>query len=163
MEQALDRWLMGAVRAVLVVGVATLAGTVFLQVVARYLFQSPPFWTEELARFVLIWLTFLGAVLVQHHREHISADMLLNAMPGRMRTAADILVSLVVIATLAVILRGGLAIATLGTQTAPALGISMRWIYLSLPVGAGLMILVTLVQLARQVRDLVSGKAGDVA
>lgn len=163
MEKALDRWLMGAVRAVLVVGIATLAGTVFLQVVARYLFQSPPFWTEELARFVLIWLTFLGAVLVQHHREHISADMLLVAMPGRMRTAADILVSLVVIATLAVILRGGLAIATLGTQTAPALGISMRWIYLSLPVGAGLMILVTLFQLGRQVRDLVSGKAGDVA
>jgi TRAP-type C4-dicarboxylate transport system permease small subunit len=42
-------------------------------VIARYVFNAPPFWTEELARFCLIWLTFVGAVVVHAERSHTPA------------------------------------------------------------------------------------------
>lgn len=149
---------LAGVRAFLAVAFAVLTGVVFLQVIARHVFDAPPFWTEELARFLLIWLTFVGAVLAHAHREHIAVDTFVLMLPRRLRKAADVVVSLIVLLTLAVIAKGGFDIAMTGTQTAPALGISMRYIYMSLPIGACLMMLLTIAQMIRPSETAAPGK-----
>ena len=49
--------------AVTVLALTVLVGAVMLQVVARYVFQSPPAWTEELARYAMIWAGLIGATM----------------------------------------------------------------------------------------------------
>jgi TRAP-type C4-dicarboxylate transport system permease small subunit len=158
MSDLLYRALVTVIRVFLAVAFATLTAVVFFQVIARYLFDAPPFWTEELARFLLIWLTFIGAVLAHVHREHIAVDTFVLLLPRRLRQAADLFASLTVLLTLAVIAKGGFDIAMMGTQTAPALGISMRYIYMSLPIGACLMMLVTVANMLRPIATPAPGK-----
>ena len=60
---ALSRGLDRVASVVTVVALAVLVGAVMLQVVARYAFQQPPSWTEELARYAMIWAGLIGATL----------------------------------------------------------------------------------------------------
>jgi TRAP-type C4-dicarboxylate transport system permease small subunit len=150
-------------RAVLALAIGNLACVVFLQVVARYVFQAPPFWTEELARFSLIWLTFIGAVVVHAERSHIRVDALPMLLRGRPRILVEIAISLIVLVVLVVITKAGFDIAMMGTQEAPALGISMRVFYMALPIGAAAMALVTVGHLAAHLVALVRGGIDDVA
>ncbi len=53
----------GVIKALNFVALTLLVGVVFLQVVARYIFDSPPSWTEELARYAMIWAGLLGATM----------------------------------------------------------------------------------------------------
>lgn len=46
-----------------IIALTVLVGAVLLQVVARYLFASPPSWTEELARYAMIWAGLIGATM----------------------------------------------------------------------------------------------------
>lgn len=135
-----------------------LVASVFFQVVARYVFHAPPFWTEELARFTLIWITFVGAALVHHHGEHIAVTGLRDGLPERFQALLDVFISVLVLAVLAVFAKAGYAIALLGTQNAPALGISMRYVYGALLVGTVLMIAITVFKLIAQFSLLVRGR-----
>lgn len=136
---------------------AGMAASVFLQVVMRYALQAPPFWTEELARFLLIWLTFLGAVAGHITREHIAVEWAPNLLTGRWRSLLDVMNGAIVLLVLGVIFIAGIKMAQLGAQKSPALAVSMRYIYGSLPVGAALMILVSIVQILRDTAALFNG------
>ncbi|WP_292897373.1 MULTISPECIES: TRAP transporter small permease [unclassified Nitratireductor] len=136
---------------------AGMAASVFLQVVMRYALQAPPFWTEELARFLLIWLTFLGAVASHIAREHIAVEWAPNLLKGRWRVLLDIINHAIILLVLGVIFIAGFKMAQLGAQKSPALGISMRYIYGALPVGAALMLLVSIAQFGRDIASLFKG------
>lgn len=56
---------------------------VLLQVVTRYVFSNPLPWTEELARFALVWLTFISAGFVMARRLHITVDLIANILGRR--------------------------------------------------------------------------------
>jgi TRAP-type C4-dicarboxylate transport system permease small subunit len=55
--------------------VVALFALVLAQVVSRYLFGKPLVWSEELARFSLIWLTFVGSAFVMSYRRHIVVSL----------------------------------------------------------------------------------------
>lgn len=59
----------------------TMALVVILQVICRYVFNSSLFWSEELARYLLVWLAFLGTSSGYHRRIHPSIDIL----PGNLK------------------------------------------------------------------------------
>lgn len=143
----------------LVLALCVLALSVFTQVVMRYALSSPPFWTEELARFVLIWLTFVGVAAVQISREQIRVDWVQGMLPETGRRILHAVNSLIVLAVLAVIVWAGYAIAELGSQTSPAMGISMHFIYGALPVGAAITLIVALLQFAGDVASIFAGEA----
>lgn len=150
--------LIATINALMVVFFVLLVGAVFLQVVARYIFSAPPFWTEELARYLLIWITFVGAALVHHHNEHIAVDMIRGALPLLLRKIVNLLISLMIMGFLVLLTQAGLTITQFGTQTSPALGISMQYVYGALLVGALAMIVVTLGQIWRDLLAL-AGRA----
>ena len=144
--------------ATLALGLGTLASVVMLQVVARYMLNAPPFWTEELARFLLIWLTFLGAVAAHREGEHISVIWLSEQLGGRAARVVALRCHLLVLVVLAFIAKAGLDITRIGRQTSPALGISMGWFYVALPISAGLMMLVSVLRIWQTLHDLVRGR-----
>lgn len=141
----------------LVLSLGGLATAVLIQVVARYVLNAPPFWTEELARFLLIWLTFMGALAAHRDGEHISVTWLPEMLGPRGRHLQALLCHALVLAVLLIITKAGADITRTGRQTAPALGISMAWFYAALPVASGLMALVSLLRVWQALRALAGG------
>ena len=148
LSQGLDR----AATLVAATALAVLVGTVILQVVARYLFQSPPSWTEELARYSMIWAGLIGATMSFKRRFDPSLFRGATGSTG-MAMLAGTIQSLVVLIYLLPILwhsfygpganfaRGFLT--RHSRTTADALDFSTLWVAIAVPI----MIVVILIHL----------------
>ena len=62
----------------------------FVQVILRYVFDSPLTWSEELARYLMIWCAFLGWVIASRHDSHLAMTFVLDKAPRRTRAAVRI-------------------------------------------------------------------------
>jgi TRAP-type C4-dicarboxylate transport system permease small subunit len=69
-----------------------LAGVVFLQFFTRYVLNDSLGWTEEIARFLLIGVTFTGAVMATRKRTHIAVEFIYRWVPRRSRRVAQFLI-----------------------------------------------------------------------
>ncbi|MEW6082718.1 MAG: TRAP transporter small permease [Bacillota bacterium] len=127
---------------VLVIIMAALVSVVFVQVVFRYILQAPPFWTEELARYSFIWVCFLSAALAFHKGEHIVIDMFLGSLSEPRRRFCMAVIDGGIAVFLCFLVSISIRAAARSVHIlSPALGISLVYVNLSLPVSAGLMIL----------------------
>ena len=117
-----------------------MAALVIYQVGARYLLDRPPSWTEELARYLQVWLVLLAAPVCLRRGLHLGFDYLTPRLPpGARRLVRTAVASLTACFSLTLTAFGIRLLAVAGLQTSPALGISMVWAYLALPLSGLLM------------------------
>ena len=127
---------------------ATMTLVIAALVLSRNLLGFSFAWSEELTRFLLVWLSMLGAAVLLRRDDHISLNLLQDRLGPRARLALDFLLRLLVLAFLLILLQQSWTAALARQVThAPALGISLFWPYLAIPVAAFLMVLATLVNL----------------
>lgn len=116
---------------------------VLWQVVSRYLLQSPSSGSEELARFLLIWIAMIGAVWAYRNHAHLGLDILVNRMRPKYRRATMLFCHLVVLVfSASVLVYGGAHLVALTfspVQLSPALGIRIGYVYAVLPLSGVLM------------------------
>ena len=118
--------------------VAAITAVTFAQVFTRYVTQDPLIWSEEVARYLFVWITLIGAAAGVRVHAHFGLDILRRYVP-RLRTALGALTMLIVAAFLGLLLYTGIAeTRQAALQLSPALQVRMHWAYLALPVGAGL-------------------------
>ena len=67
--------------ALCVVCMAVILLLVVVQVVMRYVFNSPLTWSEELAVYVMVWMTFAGSVICMRDKEHVEVTVLVDYLP----------------------------------------------------------------------------------
>ena len=135
-----DNLLAKAESAVLITLVAVMTLIVFLQVVYRYVLVQPLHWSEELARYLFVWVSILGATLALQKRGHFGLDFFYRMLPGQQRRFLQFLIHLFVGCVIFVILIQGVRLVQATVlQKSPAMEISMGWAYACLPVGAALM------------------------
>lgn len=73
-----------------------LAFIVFLQFFTRYVLNNSLAWTEEIARYGLMWLAFIGGAVVTRRRSHIAVELLEHVLPqGRLRTGLRVFIEIV--------------------------------------------------------------------
>lgn len=134
----LDR-LLGRLESVLLAAmVATITAVTFAQVFTRYVTADPLIWTEEVARYLFVWITLIGAAAGVRAHAHFGLDILRRYAPA-LRTALGTLTMLIVAGFLVLLLYTGIAeTRQAALQMSPALQVRMHWAYLALPVGAGL-------------------------
>jgi len=114
---------------------------VFGQVVMRYAFSSPLSWSDELARYAMVWLAMLACALCSRQSQHITLMGVEFGSPQFVRFLR-IGSAVLVCAILALLVWISWDLASRATrQTTPGLGLSMAWVYACLPIGFALMIL----------------------
>ena len=133
---------------------------VFVQVVMRYGFSMSFLWGEELSLFAFIWSVFLGAAVGVRRKIHLGFDFLPELLTGRWAIAQRLTVNLSILAVAVLLLVEGWTFSLLSVRRlSPALGISLFVPTLVIPISGGLMVLIVLRDLARDVRQFASGRS----
>lgn len=92
-----ERWLLAGNRWVLIVLLAVMALIIFANVGLRYLTNESIEWAEEVARHLMIWLTFLGAGPVLRYGGHIAVDNLQDSLPRGLAVALRCVIALLLL------------------------------------------------------------------
>lgn len=113
------------------------------QVISRYVVGRPSTITEELLRFMLVWISMLGMAYVAGKQQHISLTLLLDKVSARMRQWWMIVLQMTFIAfSMWILIIGGMKISAISMlQISPALGVPMGQVYYALPLSGGLIII----------------------
>lgn len=122
----------------LVATMALLVADVVWGVFTRYAMGQQAKWSEELARFLLIWVTLLGGAVAFGTKAHLGLDYFVNHLHPEARRLTAVAAHLVVLFFAAeVLVHGGLQVVSEALaleQTTPALGWKMGYVYLALPI-----------------------------
>ena len=109
-----------------------IAAVVILQVVSRFLLPSSPIWTEELSRYLFVYLIVMGSGLVIRHNRHVRLELFQGALNRFWITFYQIFCHLLAGSFAIYILPYAIKYAQIGRwQTSPALEVPMYWAFLS--------------------------------
>lgn len=137
---------------------AAMVVLLFIQVVGRYGFENPPDWTEELARMVFIYLTFVGGALAIVRNAHLRIESFHSRLSPRAKTTLDIALTLVGVTFLAVTLYYSIGLlGRLSHQPMSSVPISKAFMFAAVPVGCALMLVYELLRILNYVRALSRG------
>ena len=140
---------------ILVGGLAVLVFIVCLQVTMRYFFHTGLTWSEEVARFLFLWLVWLGAAYAAKRRTHLRIEAFTQKLSPNVRRKVDFIALLIWIAFSAFLTWKGAELTIIlfrRRQLSPILEIKMAWAYAAVPIGAGLMLLRLLAQVGPALR-----------
>lgn len=164
-KKGIKYWLNHVEEVLLVAMLAVMVVLIFVQVVSRYVFNSSLTWTEELARYMFVWLSWIGISLAAREGQHITIDAVVNLFQGKkVFIFINILAELAVIAICAVMFYEGVQITGKMYQiksVSPMLKIPMGVCYMSVVVGCGLLIIRTIGKIVVWIRRLRAGIYSD--
>jgi TRAP-type transport system small permease protein len=150
MNLLLDRYCK-IIEALLIALLAGMVVLVFGNVFLRYAFNSGIAVSEELSRWLFVWMTFLGAIIGVHERAHLGTDFLVGKLSITGKKILFTISHILMIGICYVMFKGGLeqTLINLGTESA-TMGISLAWVFgvsLIFSASAGVMLLGDLVRL----------------
>lgn len=123
---------------------AAMTATIFFQILVRFVFgklnlQISAPWTEELARYLMIWAVFIGGAIVVRRADALSVEALVQAVPASLGRAIKYCAHLLSLVFYGWIFVLGLEWAEFGlSEMAPVLNVPMAYIYASMSIGAAL-------------------------
>ena len=118
---------------------AAIVVVILLQVVTRYILSISVPWSEEAARYLLVWLMFIGAAAAAARHQQIRVDMLLTFVSKRVRLVMHAVAGLGGLVAIAVLVYAGRPLfGPVGSTASPVMELEMRWVYAAMPVGVGL-------------------------
>lgn len=130
--------------------VAIMVVAVVLQVIWRYFLGNPIIWAEELARYALVWMTFIGAAVALRAGQLACMDLVVNLFPVKIKRAIITVANLASFILLLLMLYYSVILVgepSVVAQRSPAMRIIMSYIYLAMPIGLGLMVTQSFLQL----------------
>ncbi|WP_110707767.1 TRAP transporter small permease [Salinicola sp. CR57] len=155
LANALDRVLL----TLAVIALVGLSLTVLLQVASRLFLPITLSWTEELTRYLFIYMVAMGAGVVQHRHRHVNVELFHGWLGFRGRAAYLALVSAITFAFTLVVLPNAWQFAQIGAfQTSPTLRIPMLYIFFSSVVLFATLLLYSLIGLAEGIIAMVRGE-----
>lgn len=134
---------------------------VLWQVFTRFVLQNPSSYTEELARYLLIWVGLLGASYAAGKKMHLAIEVVLQGLRNKAKVWVEIIIQIFVfLFSLFVIVMGGIRLVSITltlAQTSAALQIKLGYVYLVLPLSGILIMFYASVFIIERFRAL-SGK-----
>lgn len=144
----LKKWMTSALDVVLIIAVVLLVLDVVWGVFTRYVMGEQAKWTEELARFLLVWVSLLGGAVAFGIKAHLGVDYFVGKFDPDVRKLLALFThGVVLFFAAAVFVYGGgrvVSDALAMEQMTPALGLKMGHVYLALPIAGLFMMLFTI-------------------
>ncbi|MBO9679061.1 MAG: TRAP transporter small permease [Acidovorax sp.] len=139
--QTFERYLLAANRWALILLLAAMSVIIFTNVVMRYVTHDSLEWAEEVARHMMIWLTFLGAGPVLRYGGHIAVENLQDALPRAGGIALRVVVASLLLAFFGFMTwYGWLYMQRTMFQMTPVTQIPFAYIYSAMAIGGLLLI-----------------------
>ena len=157
---AINDFIDGVVRWIIIILMMFIPAVMLLQVIIRYLFNYPLPWPEELTRFAFVWLVFMTACAALRRGEVVALDFFLVRINKKVAFGFTILGSLLMMAFLVVAIYSGMDMTWFTFERGtPSPALAMPWwiVYISLPLGCGLMTYQILVDLLHLLFDKEKG------
>ena len=115
------------------------------QVLSRYIFSAPSTITDELSRYLFMWVAMIGAAYTTGQKRHLAIDLLVMKLSGKRKLLVEIFIQIAITAFAVIVLIYGGSVLTIQTlaagQLTPALGIEMGYVYFCLPITGILMVI----------------------
>ncbi|GAB3487749.1 TRAP transporter small permease [Marinomonas epiphytica] len=143
--------------------VAVMTLSILVQVFCRYVLDDSLPWSEELARYLMVWMTFLTLPVVSRMKQHAALEIILGALPARLAVLLELALYVLVAIVLFYAFDRSWDFAVKGNRMlATALPITKAWSYMAMPIGFGVMMLVYLELFLEAIQRLIRGES-DVA
>jgi TRAP-type C4-dicarboxylate transport system permease small subunit len=157
LKKVLDR----SLETLVMIVMAVLVLDVLWQVLTRLILKDPSTWTEELAVFMLMWVSLLGAAVALGRGAHLGIDYFVGKLPAKARLGTEIIVFFCVSTfSLLVMILGGIDLVAsnleLG-QESPALRVRMGYVYLAVPISGFFLTLYGVIGLVERLQRLKRG------
>jgi len=118
-----------------IISITIMLFIIFLQVIFRYVLHNSLTFSEELARYLFVWTVFLCSAVVARDNGHIIVGVLTERLKGKKAKYIKITAYVSTMIFVLILFYQGLRMMKLSSfQHSPALGISMSWVYLAIPV-----------------------------
>lgn len=113
----------------------------FTNVVGRYVFHNSIEFSEELSRFLFVWVVFLGAAIIIKDKGHVAVSFLSSKLEGKFSgKALEIFIGVMGFLFIGIVFSGGLTLSRMmNMYSSPTLGIPMGYVYWAIPIGSGIM------------------------
>lgn len=107
-----------------------------MQIIMRYVFNHPLLWSEELSRYLYVWIAWIGCAFCVGTRSHISVPVLLDCLPLQVQRVLAVVGNLAVLGALCYLIPHALSYA-LGQKAfmASTIPVGRIWLYIALPTG----------------------------
>jgi len=143
---------------VLIMGLALMGLAVALQIFMRYLFNMPLVWSEEFARYIFVWISFIGASYGVRQGSHIAMEFFFNKFGPRMRKRVAVSTHVLSIAAFAYLIPTAIYFTRSQHLIASsAMDIPMSWLFAAVPIGCALICF----RLVINTVHIVKGSLGD--
>lgn len=127
------------------------------QVVTRFILPEPSSFTEELARFLLIWIGLLGAAYTYGQQMHLGLDYFSQKLRGKNKVFIELsVVFFTAVFAIIILIVGGLNLVKITLeleQTSPVMGLKMAWVYSAIPLSGVLFLLYCSELFFRRIRE----------
>lgn len=124
------------------------------QVVLRYCFHASNVWSEEISRYLFVYIVLIASFLAIRNYSHLQVDVLINSLSPRAKCRATILCTAVGLVFLIALTYAGVTHCMYTYHSiSPALKTSMIYFYASIPIGGMLMILASIEVIGKQIAE----------
>ena len=132
-------------RAVILLMASAIFVIIVVTVITRYGFNYVLSWSEEVPRYLLIWISFLGAAVCVDLKDHIAFDYLYKRFPGPLRATLQLLINAAIFGFGAIMLVYGIRfVQAFGGDFMESIPFTNVWYYTAMPVSGGLIMLYSL-------------------
>lgn len=144
---------------------AGIAIVVFLGVVFRYVFNMPLAWGEEVPKYFMVWMTFIGAPVVIRHGGHVALDAWHKHLNKVLYQLVRLAITLFCCFLLSLFIYYGWNSALMAQQQKMILvgGLSMFWVYLAVPVGSILFFIVLGIEALKELASIFQNEDAVIA
>lgn len=126
----------------------------FMQIIYRFVLLKPIPWSEELARYLFVWITFLGSGVAVKNKGHVGVELVIDRLPKNLRKFSLILAFIVcVVFCILMVTNGVTMVQRTINQRSAAMSMPMSYAYVAIPIGFILMAMNFLVHIFQLIRD----------
>ncbi len=137
-----------------VVLISLMSIDILLGVFFRYMLVKPLPWSEDLGRYLMVWIALFGVGVVMQNKAHVAVTIFVEGMPPRVRLALFLISKILVLGFgLTMGYLGIQLLLTMMTQISPTLHIPMQWVYLGFPFYGFFLMVSTLDQILEDIKQ----------